>query len=99
MCTAFSRLLSNELCCEIPTSFPKTHTCLSDKNVHIILVTLQALIKAFTAQVGWLSEGFRFSRKRGSWLPALEHRSGVEPKQIGSFTYDFSKGNLQTISC
>ena len=76
----------------------KTHTCLSDENVHLILVTLQALIKAFTAQVGWLSEGFRFSRKRGSWLPALEHRSGVEPKQIGSFTYDFSKGNLQTIA-
>ena len=48
--------------------------------------------------MGWLSEGFRFSRKRGSWLPALQHRAGVEPKQIGSFTYDFSKGNLQTIA-
>ena len=59
---------------------------------------MQALSKAYTAQVGWLSEGYRFSRKRGSWLPSLEHRAGVEPKEIGSFTYDFSKGNLQTIA-
>ena len=59
---------------------------------------LQALSNAYTAQVGWLSEGYRFSRKQGSWLPSLEHRAGVEPKKIGSFTYDFSKGNLQTVA-
>ena len=71
---------------------------MSDMIVHIVFVRIQALIKTFTVQVGWLSEGFQFSRKRGSWLPALQHRAGVEPKKIGSFTYDFSKGNLQTIA-
>ena len=28
----------------------------------------------------------------------LEHRTPVPPKQIGSFTYEFSKGNLQTVA-
>ena len=49
-------------------------------------------------QVGWLSEAVRFARKKGSWLPVLEHRTPVPPKQIGSFTYDFSKSNLQTVA-
>jgi len=31
-------------------------------------------------------------------LPVLEHRRPVPPKQIGSFTYSFSKTNLQTVA-
>ena len=69
-----------------------------EDDVYIVLKITQALSKGYIAQVGWMSEGYRFSRKQGSWLPSLEHRAGVDAKEIGSFTYDFSKGNLQTIA-
>ena len=47
-------------------------------------------------QVGWLSEAYRLAKKKGHWLPAVEHRRAVPPTEIGSFSYDFSKSNLQT---
>lgn len=49
-------------------------------------------------QVGWLSEAYRLAKKKGHWLPAVEHRQAVPPTKIGSFSYDFSKSNLQTVA-
>ena len=49
-------------------------------------------------QVGWQSEAYRFAKKKGSWLPVVEHRKPVPPTEIGSFSFDFSKGNLQTVA-
>ena len=49
-------------------------------------------------QVGWLSEAYRFAKKKGSFLPVVEHRRPVPPTEIGSFFYDFSKSNLQTVA-
>ena len=94
---AFSYLVSNAALVST-VLFPETHALIPDNLCTFVHITIHALSKAYIAQVGWLSEGYRFSRKQGSWLPSLEHRAGEEAKQIGSFTYDFSKGNLQTIA-
>ncbi|CAL5221608.1 g3828 [Coccomyxa viridis] len=48
--------------------------------------------------VGWLSAAYRLAKKPGHWLPAVEHRQAVPPTKIGSFSYDFSRGNLQTVA-
>ena len=52
----------------------------------------------FAMQVGWLSAAYRLAKKPGHWLPAVEHRQAVPPTKIGSFSYDFSRSNLQTVA-
>lgn len=54
---------------------------------------------ALVCQTGSLSDAYRFAPKgKGSLLSYLEHRKGLGPTELGSFVYEPSKGNLNTVA-